>query len=352
MTEIRSLEREDLPAVAALLRANLPGWSGDEHFLAVQTIDHPWADEAFSSLVAVDEAKNVIGFIGAQVRRMRLDGAAVRGVCCTQLAVDHDSRNTAAGAFLLKRMISGAQELTWSDGATDPVVRMWGAFGGHAEHSRACDWMLVLRPARWVGGALGALARRRSVRRNLGPVAALPFQAAGSWIVPSPHPDPPGDVVSEEATTAALVESLPAITSGIRFWVDHDEAHLDHMFRELEQFYERPLVRRLVRHRRRPIGWYAYMHLKGAVAHVLHLAANERQADAVLGELVAHARDTGTAVLAGRAEPHLAGPLSRRFAVLGFARHPVMHATDPKLGAVLATGSSLLTRLDGEPFTP
>jgi len=60
----------------------------------------------------------------------------------------------------------------------------------------------------------------------------------------------------------------------------------------------------------------------------------------------------GTAVLAGRAEPHLAGPLSRRFAVLGFARHPVMHATDPKLGAVLATGSSLLTRLDGEPFTP
>ncbi|MEK6251712.1 MAG: hypothetical protein AABM43_07180 [Actinomycetota bacterium] len=100
----------------------------------------------------------------------------------------------------------------------------------------------------------------------------------------------------------------------------------------------------------RPIGWYAYLHLSGPVAHVLHLAANEREADAVLGELAAQARDTGTAVLPGRSEPHLVGPLSRRFAVLGFARHPVMHASEPKTAAVLATGSSLLTWLDGEPF--
>jgi hypothetical protein len=122
------------------------------------------------------------------------------------------------------------------------------------------------------------------------------------------------------------------------------------MFRELERFNETPVVRRLVRRQGDPIGWYAYQHLSGRVAHVLHLAANEREADAVLGELAAHARDTGTSVLAGRAEPHLVGPLSRRFAVLGFARHPVMHENEPKTAAILATGSSLLTRLDGEPF--
>ena len=348
MTEIRSLEREDLPAVTALLRANLLGWAGDEHFLAVQTIDHPWADEAFPSLVAVDEAKNVVGFIGAQVRRMRLDGAAVHGVCCTQLAVNRDSRNTAAGALLLKRMISGTQVLTWSDGTTDPVIRIWGAFGGHGEHSRACDWMLVLRPARWLGGSLWTGARRRS--SDLSPVAAVPFQAAGRRIVPGRHPDPPNDVVSEDAATIALVESLPAITKGMRLWVDHDEAHLDHMFRELEQFYDAPVVRRLVRERGRPIGWYAYIRPRGRLAYVLHLAANERAADAVLGELVSHARDTGTAVITGRAEPHLAGPLSRRYAALGYVRHPAMRSTEPEVAAVLATGSSLLTRLDGEPF--
>jgi hypothetical protein len=350
MAEIRSLEREDLAAVADLLRANLPGWSGDEDFLAMQTIDHPWAEKEFPSLVAVDEVGSVIGFIGAQVRRMRFDGAAVRGVCCTQLAVDRDSRNTAAGAFLLRRMVGGAQQLTWSDSSTDAVVRMWGAFGGHTDASRACDWMLVLRPVRWAGGTLGALARRRSVGRELVPVAGLPFQAAGRRIVRRTHPDPPDDVVGEDAPTAALVECLPAITTGMRLWVDHDEAHLDHMFRELERFYEGAVVRRLVHREGRPIGWYAYMHLRGRVAHVLHLAANEREADAVLGELVAHARDTGTAVLAGRAEPHLVGPLSRRLAVLGYARHPVLHPSEPEIAAVLATSSSLLTRLDGEPF--
>src|SRR5918996_4396104 len=201
MSEIRPLEREDLPAVAELLRANLPGWAGDEQFLAVQTLDHPWADEAFPSLVAVDEAGNVAGFIGAQVRGMRFDGASGSGVCSTQLAVDRASRNTAVGAFLLKRMMSGQQLLTWSDSSTDAVVRIWDAFGGHSDAARACDWMLVLRPVRWVGGALGALARRRPVRRTLVPVAGLPFQAAGRRIIPSTHPDPPDDVGSEQASS-------------------------------------------------------------------------------------------------------------------------------------------------------
>jgi hypothetical protein len=347
---IRPLEREDLPAVGALLQANLPGWSGDEGFVAEQTIDHPWADEAITSLVAVDKAGNVIGFTAAQVRRIRLDGAPLRGVSTTQLTVDRNCRNTAAGVQLLERMISGAQDLTWSDSATELVTRMWSAFGGHADHSRACDWMLVLRPARWVCDVLAEFVRRRAVGRKVIPVASLPFQAVARRIVPNADPDPPDDVVGADASTSTLVESLPAITSGMRLWVDHDEAHLDHMFGALERFYDTPVVRRLVRHRDRPIGWYAYFRPAGHVAHVLHLAAHERRADAVLAELVAHARDTGIAVLAGRAEPHLAAALRGRFAVLGYARCPVAHAKEPKIGALLPTGSSLLTRLDGEPF--
>jgi hypothetical protein len=55
-------------------------------------------------------------------------------------------------------------------------------------------------------------------------------------------------------------------------------------------------------------------------------------------------------VLTGRAEPHLQLALTRRFALLGYAREPAIRAKSPDLAAALATSSSLLTRLEGEVF--
>jgi len=56
-------------------------------------------------------------------------------------------------------------------------------------------------------------------------------------------------------------------------------------------------------------------------------------------------------VLCGRVEPNLDRPLRARFAVLGFARRPLIHAREPELAAALAT-SSLLTQLSGEWWVP
>jgi hypothetical protein len=81
---------------------------------------------------------------------------------------------------------------------------------------------------------------------------------------------------------------------------------------------------------------------------VLHLAAPERAVDGVLADLIDHASAAGSAVLTGRAEPHLEEPLRKRLAALGFAWQPVIRARDPELAAALSTGASLLTRRDGE----
>jgi hypothetical protein len=98
------------------------------------------------------------------------------------------------------------------------------------------------------------------------------------------------------------------------------------------------------------IGWYAYLLRHGGASRVLHLAARDVDADDVLSELLHDAHGRGSAAVTGRAEPHLREALERRFAVLGYARRPVLRAKDPELAAALATSSSLLTRLDGEVF--
>jgi hypothetical protein len=345
MTEIRPFARDDLGAVSDLLQRHLPGWAHDRGFLSRTLVDSPWADPDLPSLVAIDEQGDILGFIGAQVRRLQFDDRELRGVCCGHLTVAADRGAGHLGALLLRRVLSGPQDLTWTDSPTEGVVRMWRAFGGHVDHPRSCDWMLVLRPLRWTGGVLTTIARRASIRESM-PVAAIPVQAGGRLVPRAFRPRPPA-VGGEDASASEIVDELPALTRGLRLRVAYEQPYLERLLAEVESVLG-SLVRRVVRREGRPIGWYCYLSRPGGASRVLHLCAPEPELDAVVSDLTHDARRRGSAALTGRLEPHLEGPLRRRLAVIGFARQPLIHVRDPELHALLSTGSALLTRLDGE----
>ena len=350
MPDIRPLQPADLPGVTPLVRTILPQWMADEQipgFLTSTLIEDPWADPELPALVAIGDDGEVIGFIGSQVRRFQFGERQLRGVCPSHLIVDTEKAG-AAGALLLRRLLAAGQDFTFSDTASDLVARMWRTFGGHMDAARACDWMIVLRPARWLRG-IGAAAIRRDLGREAVPVGALPFQAAGPRVMRRAFPEPDSDVSGEDAGTVEIVEQLPQATRGVRLRGAYDQPFLDHLFGQIETVLG-PVVKRLVRRNDMPIGWYAYRAERGGVGKVLQLAAAANEADAVLGEALEHARANGVAVLSGRTEPHLLTPLRRRLAVLGFARQPVLHAHDPELLSVLSSEGSLLTRLDSEWF--
>ena len=131
--------------------------------------------------------------------------------------------------------------------------------------------------------------------------------------------------------------------------LDYDEAYVSWLLRQVDGLYATAVVvRKLVRIGGKPVGWFAYIHDPGGPARVLQVAARERDTDAVVGALVADARERGVMVLTGRLEPNLVEPLRRRWAVLGFDARTLVHAQDTKVLDALATGPALLTRLDGE----
>jgi hypothetical protein len=345
MTEIRPLTDIDLPAVGKLLDELLPDWGGDRDFLAATVLDHPWADPKVGSLVAVAEDGEPVGFIGAQVRRVRFDDRVLTGVCCSHLVVAQDQRAGAAGALLLGRLLSGPQDLTWSDSATETVTRIWRTYGGFFDHTRACDWMLVLRPLGWLGSWARAAMKRRGVNRELIPVGAFPFHT----VARRQSATLDSGVSGEDVAPAGIVEHLPELVSRTRVWVDYDEQHLTHLFAQIRA-QSGELVARLVRDRGRPIGWYAYLPRRATASRVLHICAPDRRVEAVLDELINDARRRGARVLSGRLEPHLDSVLQRRLAAIGLSRAPVLHAKDPELRAALAGADGLLTQLDSEWF--
>ncbi len=345
MSEIRALSGDDLPAVATLLDSLLPGWGGDRAFLERTVLAHPWADSEIGSLVAIGADGELAGFIGGQVRRLSFEGRQLTGVCCSHLVVAPDSRAGATGALLLGRLLRGPQDLTWSDSASPTVARIWRTYGGQRDHTRSCDWMLVLRPLGWLGSLAGQAIRRRPIGRERVPVGSLPAHSIPRRRPPAADPE----VRAQDASPTEIVEHLPGLTRRTRLRVDYDEQHLSHLFAQIRA-REGELVCRLVRGRGGPIGWYAYLPRRERASRVLHLYAPEEHLDAVLGELIADARDRGARVLAGRLEPHLDAALQRRIAAIGLARVPVLHGRDPELLATLASGAGLLTQLDSEWF--
>lgn len=345
MATIRPLERADLPAVAALVRESLPGWRRDAAFLERTLVDHPWAPETLPSLVAVDDSGVIVGSVGAQARRLAFDGAELSGISVSHLVVAPERRAGAAGALLVRELLSGGQDLTWTDSGTEDVVRIWRTFGAHLDHARSANWMLVLRPARWLARIASLRIRSGVTLRQAVPVAALPLHAAGRHLLPRTFSPPvAAEVNGENASPSEIVDLLPALTKGIRLRVDYDAGYLSSVFAQVSS-PGAPVVHRLVRRGTTPIGWYAYIQQSG-ISRVIHLAAGVRQVEAVFGEMYGHSRAQGASLLAGRLEPHLQEPLQRRFAAIGLAQRPLIYARDPDLRATLASSSSLITEMD------
>lgn len=356
VTSVRAFDPSDLGSVAALLEVRIPAgpWSRNRSFLTDSLVTDPGSDPELPSLVAVDEASRVVGFIASHPRSFSLGDRPVRGVLCSHLAVAEEGAGAAA-ALLLRTLLSGPQEFTFTDTALDAVARAWSRLGGIPDPARSSDWMLALGPASF---ALRPIRRARAMARakagheeawrQLVPIPALPLQAAGRRAVAGAFPEVTAGVGSDPATAAEIAENGPSISRGVAMRRLHDEAGLAHVFDLIERTTGDAVVRRLVRREGKVIGWYAFQQLPGGTARTLSIAAPEPECDAVLADLVAVAGASGNSVLVGRVEPHLVSALGQRLPALGLARRPLIHARDPEIALALVTPGARLSLLDGE----
>lgn len=343
MAEIRPIERDDLPAVAALVAAGLPGWRRDAASLRRSLVEHPWAADPPVSLVAV-EGSTVIGSIGAQTRRMVFDGEERTGVSVSHLVVARDARRGGAGMQLVRQLLAGGQDLTWTDSGTPDVVRLWRIFGAEIDHVRTANWMLILRPGAWTAALLRSLGGQGS-RRDSFPIPSLPLQAAGPRLAADAFPPlPPADVCTRDATPGELAELSVPLVRQARLRVAYDAAYLQWTIDHLATLGA-PVVRRLVLRGDAPIGSYVYLE-RPRVARVVHVAAAHRDVEAVFAAMLGEARARGVAALSGRLEPHLDEPVRRRFAAVGLGQMPLVHARDPRVRLATTSSASLLPEMD------
>jgi hypothetical protein len=345
LNQIRPLERGDLPAVATLV---------GHHLLGGRSGPRPDIEAALDGLLASPSSATsdgeVAGFIACHPRRLVLGEERLRAVCCSHLVVD-TARAGAAGALLTGRALRGEQDLTITDTATDVVARIWTTYGARVDVTRSLEFKHVLRPLRWareLAPRLRLPGGGRERVRGVPAVPAMPMHLARRF-APRPVAERPPEEGIGGATLepAALLEALPAVTRRLRLRPDYDEAYLAWVFAALAENRTHP-VARVVMRKGRPIGWYVYALHGGEGSRVLQVACLPRDADAVMGDLLADARDRGSALVTGRLEPHLAEALRVRGTAISFGPRHLVHSKRPDVLDALASGEVLVTRLDGE----
>jgi len=349
---VRPCRRDDLPEVAALYeqvmrsgrRAAAPRLADYFH----RTLfDCPSADPEIPSLVYEDASGRIAAFVASHVRRARFDGRVIRVACGGQLIADPAARGRAVGAILFRARLQGAQDATFTDGASSVARGMYAACGGEAALLKTIAWTRVLRPVRFAADyALGRLRRPQLARRLRPlwrPLDAAAARAARRFLPPAPA------TRAEPLTARAVLEHMPAVTQSLRLHPDYDEAYLEWLFREMAAVTSRgKLVRSLVRDSGgRFIGWYVY-YLKDGVSQVEQVAAVRDASGDVLDHLLHHARANGSAAVRGRLEPQLFEALSRRRCLFSWHGDAAVHSRDAALKGVLLSSKCWLGRMDGD----
>src|SRR5262245_11742050 len=164
MATIRVLTEDDVPGVAALVRRVYPDyrWTSAgacESYVREPLFDNPWCDFQLPSWVA-EENGRICGFYGVIPRWMELRGRPLRTAVACHYMVDPDCRNALTAMQLAKACLTGPQDLTIADGASDLSRRLWSGIGGTVPLLYSLHWTRLLRPARY---ALSLLHERAAL---------------------------------------------------------------------------------------------------------------------------------------------------------------------------------------------
>jgi CelD/BcsL family acetyltransferase involved in cellulose biosynthesis len=352
---IRTFASDDVGQVARL-HHNLYR-SGEEYS---QEIDHayrlffhdvylgnPWYEEKLSPLVYEEADGRITGFLGVQPRSMRIGGRSIRAAISSMFMVDPNSRSGLGALQLMKTFISGPQDLSLADEATEGARKLWERLGGHTSPLNSIYWTLPLRPA----GFLNLRMARRD-RLRLFAKASLPFCKAIDWALASGderfHPAPPR-LMEATLDVKSLLQCGKTLWDSRRLHPVYQETSLRWLLETGEHEGAGGRLEKLAVQNAdcELVGWYIYHLNKGGVAELLQIGFKDNSAKDVFHHLLHRTWSQGAVAIAGRLDrrlmPHLGGNYSMnpRYWML-------VHSRESGLVDLIDRGENDLSRLEGE----
>jgi hypothetical protein len=353
MPTLRTLTEPDIPAVATLFGRVYPEhrWSSRaacEAYFHETLFGNPWRELELPSWIA-EEGGRITGLCAVLPRAMRLAERPIRVAVNCQFMVDPDQRHGITALQLMKACISGPQDLTLADGATDQARRMWTALGGNASLLYSLHWTRLVRPVRYL------LSRRNGAASPALALATRPFSAVADALAARLPPNRFfGEAVELVETTLDPATMLDHMSEALRSYAlrpTYDAGSLSWLLEQAARKTRHGALRaRAVRNGAgRLVGWYLYYLNAGGASEVVQLVAINGFYDSVLRRLLVDAWRGGAAAVRGRFDPPYAQELADRHC---WSRTDgtwtLVHSRAPDIMAAVHQGTAFLSRLEGE----
>jgi hypothetical protein len=357
MSEIQKFLPADIPAVADLFmrifrsRGEAAPESLKIYFKELY-FNSPWNDGTINSLVARRPDGTVAGFIGAMPRSMMLGEQEIRVVVAGNHMVDKGAREPFAGSNLLKRLLDGPQDLTFTDSANEISRRLWEKVGAATLLNYSLRWVRVLRPLSYSLSLTRMPSAVPALRALLAPALSI-GDGLGRLFVPPPDITAAGMLTARPLTASLIVSGFKNI-AGSRplrpVYESENVTWLLSMARAKEQFGE--LKALAISERDEPLGWYLYYGHRGDTAQVLQVAARPESMMRVLNHLFVSAYAEGCTALMGMLDPRFIREYHAQKCIIVLRdMYTVAHSRNRDVLRPLLAGEAFLSRLDGEWWT-
>ena len=351
---VRRFVESDVPSVVDLFERVYPEyrWSspaGLSAYFRQVFFEGPWRHLDLPSWIAA-ESGGACGFAGIVPRAMTFDGRSIKVGVGAQLMVAPDRRHSLVALQLVKRTLTGPQDLFVTDGANDSAMRLWAGVGGAVPALQNLHWTRPLRPFRY---GLDLLARSGPLRA-LTRLARAPGRLADA-LAARAHPNrfhqlEPSliDVPLDVATMLAALNDVGGRKCLLRPCYDADSLGWQLEQVALKQRHGRLRARAVFDHRTL-LGWFLYYAQPGTVNEVLQIGAIGASFDRVLRQLMVDAWRQGATALRGRVDPLYVEQLSERHC--WFRREgswTLAHSRHADIVAAIERGAAGFSRLEGE----
>jgi hypothetical protein len=355
MKRIRQFEPADILGVCALrrrvFRTTIHAEPGalEEHYREL-FFGKPFSEAEFPSFVAEDSSGMLVGFIGVIPKPMICGGKELKLALATELMVDPSARGFT-GIELMRRHLSGPQDLTYSD-VTNAASRLISErLGGEVATLYCLDWHLPLQSWRHATIELMSGPVARQLRRLMYPVWRAADTLSRRTLFQNEKQAQIPEYREEPLSGARISALLPLICTDRPLFPLYSEDAANWALTQLtaKKHYGLLRARLILDEHGQAIGWYIYFANRGGTSQVVQIAARRRHLRVILSALIRDATNEGAVALAGRVDPPAIGELSALGCTFRHAPAFVLiHTMHPEVLATFRKGDAFLTRMEGE----
>jgi len=350
MEQVDRCRKEDIPTIAKL---HLRVYGNSGHKSTEQLESHyemflfanPWCDKEIPSLVFRSKEGRVDGFIGVVVRKMIYNGKLIRMAVPHDLMVAPDCGSPMAAILLIRKLLSGPQELVMGS-ANDSSKKLMEAMGVSTSYAYSMNWLSVLRPCSFMRDKLEAKRRW---------AAALLSVCVGVDVLVSKARRASARALlkkysGEEMDAQSLLHCVKELSKGYALYPDYSAEEIEWLWSYLGSTNQRGFLQGIqVRDKTGScVGAYLYYFNTKKSLEIMFLGARDGSAQIVFRHLLDHASSLGAIRAEGRVEPRFVQSISDSGCFLKHRFWAILDAKNPEILNTINRGDALFSALDGE----